>query len=85
VSSYDLLLKLLLRHKCYNHSSSLLKLLLIITLTNTSNTTKTKQIKHIKNKAIIIVKAFKKVLKAAVTLKVITVFREIKTTADIIY
>jgi hypothetical protein len=75
----------LLRHRSYNYSSSLLELLLIITLTNISSITRTGQTKHIKNKAITVAKAFKEVLKAIVTLEVVTFFREIKTAANIIY
>jgi hypothetical protein len=83
VPSYDLLLKLLLRHK--SHNNSLSELLLTITLTNISNITKTEQTKHIKDNAITIEKVFRKVSEAAVTLKAVTVFREIKTIANIIY
>jgi hypothetical protein len=75
--SYDLLLKLLLRHK--SHNNSLSKLLLIITLTNISSITRTGQTKHIKDKAkaITVAEVFGKVLKAAVTLEIITVSEEV--------
>jgi hypothetical protein len=85
VLSYNLLSELLLRHKSYNHSSSLSELLFIIILTNISSITRTKQTKHIKNKAITITKAFRKVSKAVVTSEAITVSRKVKTIADIIY
>jgi hypothetical protein len=83
VLSYDLLSELPLKHRSYNNS--LPELLLTITLTNTSNITRTGQTKHIKDKAITVAEALKKVSKAAVTLKAITVFKKVKTTADIIH
>jgi uncharacterized protein with ParB-like and HNH nuclease domain len=77
VLSYNLLLKLLLKHK--SHNNSLPELLLIITLTNTSNIIRTRQIKHIKNKAkaIIITEVFREVSEAVVTSKAVTVSREV--------
>jgi hypothetical protein len=77
VPSYNLLSKLPLKHKSYNNS--LLELLLTITLINISNITRTEQTKHIKDKAkaITVTKVFKKVLKAAVTLKAVTVSKEV--------
>jgi hypothetical protein len=85
VPSYDLLSELLLKHKSHNHSSFLSELLSTITLTNTSSIIKTEQTKHIKNKAITVTKALKKVSEAAVTLKAITVFKKIKTITNMIY
>jgi hypothetical protein len=85
VPSYNLLSELSLKHKSHNYSSSLSELLPIITLTNINSIIRTKQTKHIKNKAITVTKALKKVLKAVVTLKAITVFKKIKTITDIIY
>jgi hypothetical protein len=87
VLSYNLLLKLLLKHKSYNHSSFLSKLLFIITLTNISNITRIRQTEHIKNKtkAIIRAEVFKEALEAAVTLEVIAVFKEVKTVTNISY
>jgi hypothetical protein len=85
VLSYDLLSELLLRHKSYNHSSSLSELLLIITLTNISSITRTGQTEYIKDEAITVIKALEEVLKAAVTSKAVTVSRKVKATADMIY
>jgi hypothetical protein len=85
VPSYDLLSKLLLRHRSHNHSSSLLKLLLTITLTNTSSITRTGQTEHIKDKAITVAEALKEVSEAAVTSEAVTVSGKVKTAADIIY
>jgi hypothetical protein len=86
VLSYDLLLKLLLGHKSYNHSSSLLELLPTIILTNISSITRTGQTEHIKDraKAITVAEVFREISEAAVTLEVVTVFREEKA-ADMIY
>ena len=83
--SYDLLSELLLEHN--SHSSFLPKLLPIITPTNTSNITRIKQTKHIKDKAkaITVTEVFEEALEAAVTLETVTVFREVKTAADMIY
>jgi hypothetical protein len=77
VPSYDLLSELLLRHK--SHNNSLPELLLIIILTNTSSITKTGQTEHIKDKAkaIIVAEVFREVLEATVTLKAVTVSREV--------
>jgi hypothetical protein len=77
VLSYNLLSKLLLKHK--SHNNSLSELLLTITLINTSNITRTKQTKHIKDKAkaITVTKVFKEVLKVAVTLEIIIVFEKV--------
>jgi hypothetical protein len=85
--SYNLLLELLLKHKSHNHSSSLLKLLLIITLINISNITRIKQTEHIKDKvkAITRAKVFKKALEAAVALETVTVFAEAKIITNITY
>jgi hypothetical protein len=48
-------------------------------LTNISTITRTGQTKYIKNKpeAITITKVFREVLKAVITLKAVTVFREV--------
>jgi hypothetical protein len=54
-------------------------------LINTSSITRTKQTKHIKDKAITIAEALKKVSEAAVTLEIITVSRKVKIITDIIY
>jgi hypothetical protein len=77
VLSYNLLSKLLLRHKSYNNF--LPELLLIITLTNTSSIIRTRQTKHIKNKteAITVAEVFREVSKATVTSKTITVSGEV--------
>jgi hypothetical protein len=77
VPSYDLLSELPLKHR--SHNNSLLELLLIITLTNTSSITRTKQTEHIKDKAkaITVTEVFRKVSKATVTLKAVTVFRKV--------
>jgi hypothetical protein len=85
VPSYDLLSKLLLKHK--SHNNSLSELLLIITLINTSNITRTKQTEHIKDKAkaITITKVFREVSEAVVTLETITVSKEVQAATDIIY
>jgi hypothetical protein len=86
--SYDLLSKLLLKHKSYSHSSSLSKLLpCIITLINTSNITRTKQTEYIENKAeaTTVTKVFREASKATVALEAIAVSREAKTVADISY
>jgi hypothetical protein len=86
VPSYNLLLKLLLKHKSHSQSSSLPKLLsYIIILINTSNIIRTKQTKHIKDKTkvITVAEGFKKALKAIVTLKTIAVSRKIKTIINI--
>jgi hypothetical protein len=85
--SYDLLSELPLKHKSHNYSSSLPKLLLIITLTNISNITRIRQTKHIKDKAkaIIVTKVFKKISEAIVTLEAVTVFKKVKTIVNIIY
>jgi hypothetical protein len=87
VPSYDLLSELLLKHRNYNYNNSLLELLLIITLTNISNITRTKQTEHIKDKAktIIITEVFRKVSKAAITLKTVTVSKKILIVTDISY
>jgi hypothetical protein len=88
VLSYNLLLKLLLKHKSHNYNSFLSKLLsYIITLINTSNIIKTRQTEYIKDKTkvIIITEVFKKALKAIIALKIITVFKEIKTVTNITY
>jgi hypothetical protein len=85
--SYNLLSKLLLRQKSHKHSGFLSELLLIITLTNISNIIRTEQTKHIKDKTetITVTEGFKKALGIVVTLKVITVFKKVKTAANIIY
>jgi hypothetical protein len=86
--SYDLLLKLLLKHKSHSHSSSLSELLpCTITLTNISNIIKTEQTKHIKDEAEapIIAEAFEKASKATVALEAVAVFRKAKTVANISY
>jgi hypothetical protein len=88
VPSYNLLSKLLLKHKSHSHSSFLSELLsYIITLTNTNNITRIKQTKHIKNKAKAIIKAevFKKALEITVTLKAIAVFAKVKAITNITY
>jgi hypothetical protein len=87
VFNYNLLLKLPLKHKSHNHNNSLSELLLIISLTNTSNTIRTKQTKHIKDKAkaITVAEVFRKALKTAVTLKIVTVFREVTAVINISY
>jgi hypothetical protein len=88
VLSYDLLLELLLKHKSYSYSNSLLKLLsYIITLINTSNITRTRQTKHIKNKAkaTIVTEVFKEALEATVALEAVTVSKKTKAIADISY
>jgi hypothetical protein len=87
VPSYDLLLKLLLKHKSHSHSSFSSELLLIITLTNISSITRTGQTKHIKNKAevITVTEVFEEALKATVTLKTIAVSGEAKAVADMTY
>jgi hypothetical protein len=85
VPSYNLLSELPLGHRSHNHNSSLPELLPIITLTNTSSITRTKQTKHIKNKAITVTKALRKVSEAAVTSEAVTVSKEVKKAADIIY
>jgi hypothetical protein len=87
VPSYDLLLKLLLKHKSYSHSSSLPKLLLIIILTNISSITRSGQTKHIKDKVKAIIKAevSKKALKAVIASEAVMVSAEVKTVTDIIY
>jgi hypothetical protein len=56
-------------------------------LINISNITRTRQTKHIKDKAkaITIAKVSKKALKAAVALKAVAVFREVKTIINITY
>jgi hypothetical protein len=86
VPSYNLLSKLPLRHRSYNHSSSLLELLSIITPANTNSITRTGQTKHIKDKAkaITIAEVFREISEAAVTSKTVTVFKEEKA-ADMIY
>ena len=81
--SYNLLSELPLRHK--SHNNSLSELLLTITLTNTSSITRTKQTKYIENKTITVIKAFKKVSEAVVTLETVTVSRKVKATVNIIY
>jgi hypothetical protein len=77
VLSYDLLSELPLGHK--SHNNSLPELLLTITLTNTNNITRTEQTKHIKDKAeaITVAEVFGEVLKAVVTLKTVTVSKEV--------
>jgi hypothetical protein len=50
-----------------------------------SSIIRTEQTKHMKNNVITVAEVFREVLKAAVTLEVITVFREVKAAADIIY
>jgi hypothetical protein len=86
VLSYDLLLKLLLKHKSHSHSSFLLEFLsYIITLINTSNITRTRQAKHIKNtaKAITVTEVFREALKIIIALKAIAVSEEAKAIANI--
>jgi hypothetical protein len=85
VPSYNLLSELPLRHR--SHNNFLSELLLIITLTNISSITRTEQTKHIKNKvkAITVTEVFREVSEAIITLKAVTVSREVQTTADIIY
>jgi hypothetical protein len=85
VLSYDLLLKLLLKHKSHSHSSFLPELLLIITLTNISTITRTKQTKHIKDKAevITVAEVSGEALEATVTLEAIAVSEEAEAVADI--
>jgi hypothetical protein len=87
VPSYDLLLKLQLKHKSHSRSSSLPELLLIITLTNTSSITRIRQTKYIKDetKAITRAEVSKKASEAAVALKAVTVSAEVKTVANITY
>jgi hypothetical protein len=85
VLSYNLLSELPLKHKSYNHNSFLSELLSIITPINTSSITRTRQTKHIKNKAITVAKALKKVSETAITLKTVTVSKKVKTAADMIY
>jgi hypothetical protein len=87
VPSYNLLSKLLLRHRSYNHSSFLLELLSIITLTNISNITRTRQTEHIKDKTkvIIIAEVFQEVSKAIITSEAVTVFKVVKIITNIIY
>jgi hypothetical protein len=88
VLNYNLLSELLLKHKSHSYSSSLLKLLFyIITLINTSNITRIKQTKHIKDKAkiITIAEVSGKALKATITLKAITAFKEAKAITNITY
>jgi hypothetical protein len=83
--NYDLLSKLLLKHKSYSHSSFLPELLLIITLTNISSITRIKQTKHIENKAEAITKAelFRKALEVVIASEAVTVSAEVKTVTDI--
>jgi hypothetical protein len=86
--SYNLLLKLLLKHKSHSHSSSLPELLpCIITLINTSNITRTKQTKHIKNKtkATTVTEVFKEALEAIIALKAVAVSKEAKAVTNISY
>jgi transcription elongation factor GreA-like protein len=85
VLSYNLLSELPLKHR--SHNNSLLKLLLIITLTNINSITRTRQTKHIKNKTkvITIAEVFKKALKAVITLKAVTVSKEVTTITNISY
>jgi hypothetical protein len=85
VLSYDLLLKLLLKHKSHSHSSFLSELLLIITLTNINTITRTKQTKHIKDKAevITVAEVSGEALEATVTLEAIAVSEEAEAVADI--
>jgi hypothetical protein len=87
VPSYNLLSKLLLRDRSYNHSSFLLELLSIITLTNISNVTRTRQTEHIKDKTkvIIIAEVFEEVSKSIITSEAVTVFKKVKIVTDIIY
>jgi hypothetical protein len=87
VPSYNLLLKLLLKHKSHSRSSSLSKLLLIITLTNTSSIIRIKQTKHIKDKIKVITRAevFKEASKATIASKAVAVSAEVKTVTDITY
>jgi hypothetical protein len=87
VLSYNLLSKLLLKHRSYNYNNSLLKLLLIISLTNISSIIRTKQTKHIKDKAkaITVTEVFRKALEAAVTSKAIIVSREVTVVVNISY
>jgi hypothetical protein len=82
VLSYDLLSELSLKHKSYNNS--LPELLFTITPTNISSITKTGQTKHIEDEAITVAEVFGEVSEA-VTSEAVTVFREAKATADIIY
>jgi hypothetical protein len=86
VPSYNLLLKLLLKHKSHSHSSSLPELLsYIIILINTNNIIRTKQTKYIedKTKAITVTEVSGKALKATIALKAVAVFGEIKTITNI--
>jgi hypothetical protein len=85
VPSYDLLSELPLKHKSHSRSSSLLKLLLIITLINTSSITRIGQTEYIKNKIKAITKAevSKKALEAAVASEAVAVSAEAKAVADI--
>jgi hypothetical protein len=83
VPSYDLLSELLLRHR--SHNNSLPELLLIITLTNTSSIIRTRQTEHIKDNVITVAEVFKEVSEAAVTSEAVTVSREVKAIADMIY
>jgi hypothetical protein len=88
VPSYNLLLKLLLKHKSYSYSSSLSELLLyIITLTNISSIIKTGQTEYIEDKAEAptVTEVSGGALKAIVTLEAVTVSREADVVADITY
>jgi hypothetical protein len=57
----------------------------MITSTNTTSITRTEQTEHIEDDVITVAKVFREVLEAAVTLKAVTVSKEIKAAADIIY
>jgi hypothetical protein len=87
VLSYNLLSKLLLKHKSYSYSSFLLELLFIITLTNISSIIRIGQTKYIKDKTKAITKAevFKEALEVTVALKAVAVFVEVKIIAGITY
>jgi hypothetical protein len=88
VLSYDLLSKLLLKHKSHSHNSSLPELLpYTITLINTSNITRTRQTKHIKDKAkaTTVAEVFKKASEATVASEAVAVFKEAKAVTNISY
>jgi hypothetical protein len=88
VPSYNLLSKLLLKHKSHSHSSSLLELLFYtITLINTSNITRTGQTKHIKDKAeaTTVIEVSRKASEATVALETVAVSRKAKAVTNISY
>jgi hypothetical protein len=56
-----------------------------MTLTNTTSMTRTGQTEHMEDDAITVAEVFGEVSEAAVTSEAVTVSREIKAVADIIY